>query len=142
MDTERLKQQLRFHEGMRPKPYHCTSGRLTIGIGRNLDDVGISETEAMFLLENDIKRATEGARALFSTFDALGDVRQRVLVDMCLNLGEAGLTEFRQTRQAIDSGNFEGAAAEMLDSRWATQVGPRATRLSEMMRTGEDSHDF
>ena len=142
MNTERLKAQLEHHEGMRPKPYRCSSGRLTIGIGRNLDDVGISTTEAMFLLENDIKKATKGARALFSTFDALDDVRQRVLVDMCFNLGESRLAKFQNMRMAVDDGDFSQAADEMLNSRWAKQVKGRAPRLAEMMRTGEDSHDF
>jgi lysozyme len=115
MNVERLKEQLVAHEGLKQMLYRCTSGYLTIGVGRNLDAKGIHEDEAMLMLGNDIRDATDGARRLFSAFDALGDVRQRVLADMCLSLGAPRLEEFRRMRTEGDSGDFELAAQEMLD---------------------------
>jgi lysozyme len=133
-----LQKQLVLHEGVRLKPYRCTAGRLTIGIGRNLDDVGISQDEALLLLRNDIARALSAVRAELPWFDRLDNIRQRVLVDMCFNLGIDGLLAFKQTLAAVASGDYDRAATEMLSSRWAAQVGERARRLARMMRTGKD----
>jgi len=63
-------------------------------------------------------------------------VRQRVLLDMAFNLGISGLLKFKRTLKAIRAKQYEKAAEMMLDSRWATQVGQRAKRLSKMMATG------
>lgn len=133
-----LQKQLVLHEGCRLKPYRCTSGKLTIGIGRNLDDVGISRDEAMVLLWNDISKAIAGVRTELPWFEQLDSIRQRVLVDMAVNLGIDGLLAFKQTLSAIASGDYDRAATEMLNSRWAGQVGERARRLARMMRTGKD----
>jgi lysozyme len=133
-----LQKQLVLHEGVRLKPYRCTAGRLTIGIGRNLDDVGISQDEALLLLRNDIARALSAVRTELPWFDRLDNIRQRVLVDMCFNLGIDGLLAFKQTLAAIAGGDYDRAATEMLNSRWAAQVGERARRLARMMRTGKD----
>jgi lysozyme len=133
-----LQKQLVLHEGVRLKPYRCTAGRLTIGIGRNLDDVGISQEEALGLLRGDIARAIAAVRVELPWIDRLDDIRQRVLVDMCFNLGIDGLLAFKQTLAAVASGDYDRAATEMLNSRWAAQVGERARRLARMMRTGKD----
>jgi lysozyme len=133
-----LQKQLILHEGVRLKPYRCTAGKLTIGIGRNLDDVGISQEEALGLLRGDIARAIAAVRTELPWIDRLDDIRQRVLVDMCFNLGIDGLLAFKQTLAAIAGGDYDRAATEMLNSRWAAQVGERARRLARMMRTGKD----
>ncbi|MFZ9654660.1 MAG: glycoside hydrolase family protein [Limnohabitans sp.] len=133
-----LQKQLILHEGVRLKPYRCTAGKLTIGIGRNLDDVGISQEEALGLLRNDIARALSAVRIELPWFDRLDDIRQRVVVDMAFNLGIDGLLAFKQTLAAVASGDYDRAATEMLNSRWAAQVGERARRLARMMRTGRD----
>lgn len=138
MDFEKMKQQLIDHEGLRLRPYFCPGGHLTIGVGRNLQQQGISEEEAIMLLENDIRSCIGGVRNLFPDFDDLNEVRQRVLIDMRFNLGQGGLTNFHKMNEAIFAGDFSSAAAEMLNSQWAQQVGQRATRLAEMMRTGRE----
>ena len=134
----KLQKQLTLHEGVRLKPYRCTAGKLTIGIGRNLDDVGITQDEAMLMLRTDIARALSGVRTELPWFEQLDNIRQRVLVDMAFNLGIDGLLAFRQTLSAIATGDYDRAATEMLNSRWAGQVGERARRLARMMRTGKD----
>lgn len=133
---EQLKYQLRRHEGYRRFPYEDTVGKLTVGIGRNLDDVGISEQEAQFLLENDIRKCAQRC-AQWTWWGGLDFTRQCVLLNMCFNLGWAGLNKFPKTLKAVREGNYAEAAREMLDSTWAHQVGQRAIELAEQMRTGE-----
>lgn len=134
--TDKLTAMLVDHEGMRRKPYRCTAGKLTIGVGRNLDDRGISPDEAMYMLANDIRDSRRELSAAFSWFDKLDEVRQAVLIDMCVNLGLSRLQGFRNTLALIGVGKYEAAAQEMLNSKWAEQVGRRAQRLSRMMATG------
>jgi lysozyme len=132
---EILRELLIKHEGLRLKPYVDTVGKLTIGVGRNLDDVGISKDEALFMLDNDIEKC-EAELKQFDWFNNLDEVRQIVLLDMAFNLGIPRLLKFKKTIQYIQDCDFENAAKEMLDSTWAKQVKGRALELSEMMRTG------
>jgi lysozyme len=160
-----LKDQLILHEGMKLKPYKCPANKWTIGVGRNLEDVGlsrdeqlklfgtsglnreeiidgllvrgISEEEALFLLDNDIKKCVNDVKK-FPWFESLDPVRQKVIVDMRFNLGLAGLKKFRKMIGHLEVGAYSKAAEEMKNSKWYHQVGTRARRLVEMMRTGED----
>lgn len=137
-DRQKLIQQLRRHEGERLKPYRCTAGKLTIGVGRNLDDRGITAEESAYLLSNDIDRVWTELKARLPWMTGLNDVRQRVLLDMAFNLGTDGLLKFRNTLATIQAGDYQKAGEMMLDSLWAKQVGMRAQRLSRMMQTGTD----
>tara|TARA_R110002020_G_scaffold260588_1_gene474938 strand:- start:864 stop:1292 length:429 start_codon:yes stop_codon:yes gene_type:complete len=142
MDIDRLIAQLKVHEGVRDKVYLDTEGIETIGVGRNLKDKGLSEDEIDYLLQNDISEFKSGVQDTWSWWDNLDDVRQRVVVDMAFNMGLGGLSKFKNTLGHIEAGEYEEAASEMLNSRWAEQVGRRAKTLSEMMRTGEDGDGF
>lgn len=124
-------------EGLRFKPYTDTRGKLTIGVGRNLTDVGITSTEAMLLLEGDLDRTRTGVRMALPWFDRLNASRQRVLLNMAFNLGVSGLLGFKQMLADCQAGDYDGAANEMLASVWASQVGQRAVRLAQQMRTGQ-----
>lgn len=136
MDTAKLRAQLQRHEGVRRFPYRDTVGKLTIGCGRNLDDVGISAGESDYLLTNDIDvRVLALAKRYPSWFPALDPVRQAVLVNMAF-MGLSRLAGFRKMLSAIGAKDYETAAAEMLSSKWATQVGARAAELAIQMRTG------
>ena len=134
----RIKAQLVRHEGIRLKPYRCTAGKLTIGIGRNLDDCGISQKEAYAMLERDIldceQRLIDEIPEIYNNLD---EVRQSVLLNMCFNLGIKGLMGFKTTLSFIAAGDWERAANNMLASKWAKQVGRRAIELAEMMRKGQ-----
>lgn len=136
MNLETLRQQLRIHEGLRLKSYTDTVGKLTIGVGRNLDDVGISEAEAMLMLDNDIAKVMAGLDASLPWWRTLSARRQMVLADMAFNLGITRLQGFRQALAAMQEGRWDDASKEMLDSKWAQQVGRRAITLAEMMRNG------
>ena len=131
-----LKQMLIEHEGLRLRPYQCSAGKLTIGVGRNLEDRGISSDEALMLFDNDMKDAIKDAMTL-KWFPKLNPARQGVIVDMIFNLGLGRFLLFKKTTALMAVGDYEGAAAEMLNSKWAGQVGKRATRLAQMMTTGK-----
>ncbi|MCD8491736.1 MAG: hypothetical protein LRY51_07450 [Geovibrio sp.] len=131
-----IEDQLILHEGLRLKPYRCTENKLTIGVGRNIEERGITATEAMFLLKNDIE-AVEKELSRFAWFTKQDEIRRRVLIDMGF-MGVPRLLGFKKMIQALVVDDYEKAAAEMLDSKWSRQVGGRAVRLAEMMRTGKD----
>ena len=126
---------LQRHEGLRLKPYKCTAGKVSIGYGRNLDDMGISEVEAMVLLRHDIERCYDEL-SVFSWFADLDQVRQEALVNMLFNLGLPTFLEFKKTLKFVAEGKYSQAAEEMLRSKWADQVGDRAKELAYMMDTG------
>jgi lysozyme len=128
-----LINQLMRDEGYRLKPYKCTSSKTTIGVGRNLEDVGLSDCEVMFLLSNDIDRVELECAKAFNFWSALDDDRKSVLLNMCFNLGITGLCSFKKTIGFIGIRDYKSASTEMLDSRWAKQVGDRAVRLSKLM---------
>lgn len=134
MNSHRLAQQLIRDEGLRLKPYRCSAGRLTIGVGRNLEDRGITEAEALMLLDNDTSAFWGQLAAALPWIMQAPEAVQEVLVNMCFNLGLAGLLGFRQTLAHLEAGRHAEAAAEMLRSRWAGQVGARAERLAERLR--------
>ena len=138
MNLTALKEELIRDEGLRLKPYRDTVGKLTIGVGRNLDDVGITKDEAMHLLECDIRRVKDDLDHALSWWRGLDDMRQRVLVNMAFNLGITRLMGFKNTLAAMRAGNYVDAAKGMLDSKWADQVGERATRLAAMMVEGDE----
>ena len=134
----RIKAQLVRHEGLRLKPYRCTAGKLTIGYRRNLEDCGISQTEAYVLLENDIQNCERQLLdKIPEIYNPLDEARKSVLLNMCFNLGIGGLLGFNNTLAFIAAGDWERAANGMLASKWAKQVGMRAIELSEMMRKGQ-----
>ena len=139
IDIKRMRDQLVRHEGLRLKPYRCSAGKLTIGVGRNIEDVGITEEEAMTMLSNDISRVIGELDRRIPAFASLNEVRRRVLIDMGFNLGSNRLMKFRRMLAALEAGDYAQAAVEMLDSRWARQVGNRAVSLKNMMETGEKS---
>jgi len=136
MDIAQLKKELTRDEGLRLKPYLCTAGKTTIGIGRNLTDVGITNEEADYLLDHDIARTVRELDKSIPWWRGLDDVRQRVIVNMAFNLGINSLMGFKNTLAAIKDGRYEAAAAGMMASKWAEQVGPRAVRLADLMKTG------
>lgn len=131
-----LLDQLVRDEELRLKPYRDSVGKLTIGVGRNLDDVGISRDEAMALLANDIAHARAELEQYLPWTGGLDDVRQSALVNMAFNLGIGGLVKFHNFLAAIEAKDYKTAAAEMLDSVWAKQVGDRAHRLALQIETG------
>ena len=136
MTTPNLVARLVTHEGLRLKPYRDTTGNLTIGVGRNLDSVGVSKSEALAMLANDIARVESALDASQIWWRKLDDVRQDVMAELAFNLGPAGLGAFHDTLNALKAGQYAAAADRLLASRWASQVGGRANDLAALLRTG------
>ena len=136
MDRRKLSEELERDEGLRLKPYRCSAGKLTIGFGRNLEDVGLSEVEARILLDGDIERALYLCKKQ-DWFNALDGVRQRVIVNMAFNLGMPRLLQFKKMISALKSHDYKRASMELLDSLYARQVGARADRLAAMLWSGK-----
>jgi lysozyme len=136
MPIENIYEQLRRDEGVRKFPYRDTVGKLTIGVGRNLNGKGLTDEEIEHLFRNDIGELILEAQSRLPWFTALDGVRQGVILNMAFNMGFAGLEKFPKFLMAVAQGQWETAADEMRDSEWAQQVGDRAVRLEEQMRTG------
>lgn len=134
-----LIKRIKIDEGLRLRLYRCSSGKLTIGYGRNIEDRGISPDEADFLLSTDIDLARQDAMLFLgdpATWEYLEPVRQDVLVQMSFNMGLTALRTFKFFRKAILAEDWAMAAHQMIDSRWSQQLGSRAVRLAKEMRTG------
>jgi len=134
---QKLKGLLTHDESYRQFPYTDTTGHLTIGIGRNLVDRGISLTEALYLLDDDISYFHNKLSYYLPFFSSLNEARQIALVNMCFTLGIQGFLNFTQTILALEAADYERAASEMLDSKWAIQIGERANRLALIISKGE-----
>jgi lysozyme len=102
-----------------------------------LDDNGISEDEAKMLLRNDIADILATLRTNIVGWSELGEARQRALCNLGFNMGWTRLSRFKKMRAALESGDYELAADEALNSRWAKQVGARAQRVAALLRQGE-----
>ena len=155
---ENFVNKLIAHEGLRLQVYQDTLGIDTIGIGRNLEDRGItdeeldwmdmpsmdavyehgiSEADAMYLAQNDVQIVEEELLRAHPCVEDLDAVRQLVVMDMAFNMGVPRLCKFKKMWNAINEKKFDLAAKEMLDSRWAIQVKSRAVKLSNAMHNGE-----
>ena len=157
-DRQDLIDKLVFAEGLRLQVYKDTLGIDTIGIGRNLEDRGISkeeldwmdipsidhvyewgitEADAVYLATNDVQIVEEELVRAHPCVDRLDSVRQLILIDMAFNMGVPRLCKFKKMWAAVEAEDFPTAAKEMLDSRWAKQVQGRATKLPNAMQNGE-----
>jgi len=136
-DFAALKLELIHDEGISLTLYKDTVGKWTVGVGRNIQDIGISTDEAMLLLENDIAGAVGALNHQLPWFPRLDPMRQRVLINMCFQMGIGKLLGFQTTLEHVRQGHYDEAAGSMLQSKWAQQTPNRAKRLAAMMRTGK-----
>ena len=157
-DINTFINKLRLHEGLELYVYQDTLGIDTIGIGRNLQDRGISkeeldymdipnieavyehgitERDAFYLASNDIAIVEDELARAHPCVYELDAVRQLIVMDMAFNMGVPRLCKFKKMWAAIEAGDFHTASVEMLDSRWAKQVKSRAVKLSDAMKNGE-----
>ena len=146
MNTEdkKLAEELRCDEGFKCMPYIDTVGIPTIGIGRNMKAKPIpqhwtfplSDDQVGYLLAEDLGDVFSDLDRELPWWRDLSYARQRVMANMCFNMGISGLCTFKNTLAYVQSGNYCLAAEHMLESKWAKQVGDRANRLALMMREG------
>ena len=121
-------------EGLKLKPYLCSAGKLTIGYGRNIEDRGVTLEEAEYLLSNDIVLVMNQLKIHLDFFNDLPKNVKDAMVNMCFNLGINRFLKFKKMLAALDAGDYERAAAEALDSRWARQVGARSVRIANQIK--------
>ncbi|MFA7197358.1 MAG: glycoside hydrolase family protein [Anaerovoracaceae bacterium] len=147
-ETLTLKEQLILHEGRVLKPYNCTVGHRTIGVGHNYDANPLPEDIAEYLkkhgfitnemadrlLDADIEQARKGCLKLYPGFNDFPCGKQKALIDLCFNLGYGGLKSFINTNRHINAGNWSRAAANLRKSLWAQQVGQnRVNRICKLL---------
>ena len=134
--------ELRRDEGVRYSPYKDTLGIDTVGVGHNLKakplglTYPLTDEEVDRILAMDLDEVFEGLNSRLPWWRDLSCARQRVLANMAFNMGIEGLLTFKNTLQAIQRGHYELAKVNMLQSKWAKQVGQRANRLAKMMVEG------
>tara|TARA_R110001606_G_scaffold375581_1_gene533946 strand:+ start:47 stop:466 length:420 start_codon:yes stop_codon:yes gene_type:complete len=133
-------EMLRKHEGVETHAYKCTANKTTIGVGRNIDPnggIGLSDSEVNYLLSNDVKRVNQELLSAFSWYKTVAPARKDAMMDICFNIGLPRLKNFKKALAAMASGDYQTAAIEFLDSKWAKQVGQRAITVTDIIRSGE-----
>ena len=143
----KLTEMLRRHEGEvknsagRHIVYDCPAGHATIGIGRNVSEsgLGLSDIEVEFMLEEDIARCAEELGREFPWFSGLNEARRDAMIDLVFNIGLTRLNGFKKALAAMADANYDLAAAEFMDSKWASQVKDRAIEICAMIKTGNYS---
>ena len=133
-DVKRLKEMIKRHEGYSSKPYRCPAGKLTIGYGRNLDEVGIYADEAELMLENDIRRAVQALMQIFPDFISFPPRKQEALVDLMYNIGVGSFLTFKKMIAAIKAKDWNAAANELQDSKYCGQVPSRCKELVHILK--------
>lgn len=135
-----IKSQLYRDEKLVLHAYQDSEGFWTLGVGRLIDQRkggGISTEEADYLLNNDIKRCTDSILSTLPWTSSLDIVRFSILINMVFNMGMSDLLEFKNMLAALRIHDYESAARQMEESLWQKQVGDRAIRLAQQMRTGQ-----
>ena len=131
---EGLREDLIADEGIRLKPYLCPAGKTTIGVGRNLDDVGITEDEAMEMLENDIERVKSQLAKALPWLETKPPGVQRAIGNMTFQMGLGAVLKFKKMLAAIQARDYNAARREALDSAWAKQTPQRAKRVTDLFK--------
>ena len=129
MDLKKLKQMLIKHEGKKLWPYKCTAGKLTIGIGHNLDAKGISNAVADLIYEEDIKEVINDLHKIFENFNDLPEQIQLVLADMRFQLGDLGFRKFKKLIKSVERKDWKEMKISMANSLWYKQTNNRAKEL-------------
>jgi lysozyme len=141
MNTVELMKELMLDEGYKQEIYADPLGHLTFGVGHLITEndeeygkeVGTPVTKERIeeCLQQDIKTVFSELDMNQPWWRSLDSNRQRVIANMCFNLGHPRFSKFKKFIAAMQTSNWEKAAEEMMDSKWSTQVGERAIRLRD-----------
>ena len=145
MNVDNLREQLKIDEGVKYEIYNDHLGYATFGIGHLIVEgdeehgkplgTPVSEERVNAIFEEDVKKYISESKKVFPNLDDLPEIAQEVIVNMCFNMGAQRLSGFKKFIAGVNSGNWNTAAIEMMDSRWARQVGDRAVRLKNRILT-------
>ena len=145
MNVDNLREQLKIDEGVKYEIYNDHLGYATFGIGHLIVEgdeehgkplgTPVSEQRVNAIFEEDVKKYISESKKVFPNLDDLPETAQEVIVNMCFNMGAPRLWGFKKFIAGVNSGNWNTAAIEMMDSRWARQVGDRAVRLKNRILT-------
>nr|BAR29249.1 Phage-related lysozyme (muraminidase) (COG3772) [uncultured Mediterranean phage uvMED]BAR29349.1 Phage-related lysozyme (muraminidase) (COG3772) [uncultured Mediterranean phage uvMED] len=130
---DRIVDMLKRHEGLRLNPYHCSANKLTIGIGRNLEDRGITESEAFYLLHGDINLVQEELTKNWGVWRTFPEKARLVCIDMTFQMGITGFMKFKETRKLMELGKWLEASEEVLRSRYSIQTPNRSLYNSRQL---------
>lgn len=133
----KLIEMIKRHEGVKKYVYEDSLGIKTIGVGRNLESMGLTSKEIDFLLMNDLERVITELESNFDWFSDLDNARRDAMIDICFNLGMTRLLTFKKALAAMANEDYAKASFEFMDSRWSEQVGSRAVELCDMIESGE-----
>lgn len=134
-DMAKLKAELEADEGRKLRPYRCTAGKLSIGVGRNLDANGLRESEVNLMLANDIEQAAYDLDMIDKGWREHPDEVQRAMINLVFNLGRSGWEKFKNTRAALARKDYAAAARGLENSKWAKQVqASRKDRIIAQVR--------
>jgi len=133
----KLIEMIKRHEGVKKYVYEDSLGIKTIGVGRNLESMGLTSKEIDFLLMNDLERVITEVESNFDWFSDLDNARRDAMIDICFNLGMTRLLTFKKALAAMANEDYAKASFEFMDSRWSEQVGSRAVELCDMIESGE-----
>ena len=129
-----LLDNIKESEGFRNRVYKCTAGFDTIGYGFAIKDLTMDEDIATMILERKVAELKLRVHNKFPFITDLPESVQDVVIEMCYQMGVSGFSKFKQTIQFLRLQEFENAALEMLDSRWAKQTPNRAKKLSDIVK--------
>ena len=153
VEVKELYEEISSDEGKVLHAYLCSELHATIGIGHKIldtdpekeldifginweevpDDQHITEDRCYILFQEDVQIAISGCMKIYNNWDDLPQEVQHILINMCFQLGQRGLSNFKQMGKAIEESDWEKASVEMMDSRWAKQTPQRAERLKNRM---------
>ncbi len=128
-------EQLKIHEGYKPKVYKCTAGVDTIGIGFAIKDLELSEDVCELILKEKLQALEERFEDKFDWFKTSPIEVRNVMLNMAYQLGFRGFCKFKKTLSYLQNAEWESASKEMLDSKWAKQTPNRANELSEIIKS-------
>ena len=144
MDLIKLRKQLEIDEGVKYEIYKDHLGYPTFGIGHLVTDTdpefgcdvgtSVSEQRVEEAFKKDVQIVIKDCEILYPDFNELPEEVQQIIANMMFNLGRPRLSKFKGMKRGVDNQDWNGAADEMVDSRWYRQVGKRAERLVERMR--------
>jgi lysozyme len=144
MDINKLREQLKIDEGVKYEIYDDHLGYKTFGIGhlvKSTDEeygapVGtpVSEERVNSVFDKDVITYIDESKKVFGNLEEMPQEAQQVIVNMCFNMGAPRLSQFKKFIRAIHDEEWVTASIEMLDSKWANQVGERANRLSDRIK--------